>query len=68
MSSISEWSQDLELWKGHLKEVEGKTKCSSVGLYTTSNGTNGIYITWSALPLLIHRFHYRLVSRQIDWL
>lgn len=22
-SSISEWSQDLELWKGHLKEVEG---------------------------------------------
>jgi len=31
-SSISEWSQDLELWKGHLKEVEGKTKSSSVGL------------------------------------
>lgn len=23
-SSISEWSQDLELWKGHLKEVEGR--------------------------------------------
>ncbi|KAJ7371092.1 Transmembrane channel-like [Desmophyllum pertusum] len=24
LSSISEWSRDLELWKGHLKEVEGR--------------------------------------------
>lgn len=30
-TAVSEWSRDYELWKGHLKRVEGTQKGPSIG-------------------------------------
>ncbi|XP_058971095.2 transmembrane channel-like protein 7 [Pocillopora verrucosa] len=54
-SSISEWSQDLELWKGPLKEVEGRFGNGVVSFF--------LFLKWLMfLNLVIFFLEFGLVS------
>lgn len=54
-SSISEWSRDLELWKGHFKEVEGRFGNGVLSFF--------VFLKWLMfLNLVIFFLEFGLVS------
>ncbi|PFX22961.1 transmembrane channel-like protein 7 [Stylophora pistillata] len=54
-SSVSEWSQDIELWKGHLKEVEGRFGNGVLSFF--------LFLKWLLfLNLIIFLLEFGLIS------